>query len=279
MTRGLVVGFCVLALAASSAGFVQPVVAQTDESSDTDARSWFDKGRVAYEAGNFDEAARAFRRAYVLSPRFALLYNIGQAELRAGRDQLAIEAFEGYLRQAPADDPRRSEVQERARVLHSMGVRGTDPAAAETTTAPSSEPAATDTAPTPATEPVAPDAVATSATADESATSGSTNIVPWMVVAGGGAVVVGGVVMMVVGASKSSNVTDAPDGTRWVDIKGDADSANVFWGIGLGMVTVGLAASGVGLVWALGGDSNEDPSAAHANVHLGVGNVLLEGAF
>lgn len=278
MTRGLVVGLCVLALSASSAGFVGRAAAQTDESSDTDARSWFDKGRAAYEVGDFDEAARAFRRAYVLSPRFALLYNIGQAELRAGRDQLAIEAFEGYLRQAPADDPRRSEVQERARVLHSMGVRGSDPAAAE----PTESPAPANATPGATTEPAAPStapSAATSATSEEANSSGSTNIVPWMIVAGGGAVVVGGVVMMVVGASKSSNVTDAPDGTRWVDIKGDADSANVFWGIGLGMVTVGLAASGVGLVWALGGDSSEDPSAAHANVHLGVGNVLLEGAF
>jgi tetratricopeptide (TPR) repeat protein len=105
--------------------------AQTDASSDAEARRLYGEARTAFEAGDFDTAVRNFRRAYLLSPRFALLYNIGQAELRAGHDALALEAFEAFLRQAPADDEHRGEVEERARMLRSMGVQAATEAEAE----------------------------------------------------------------------------------------------------------------------------------------------------
>ncbi len=89
-------------------------------SSDEEARTQFERGRVAYDAGDFEAAVQAFRQAYLLSNRPALLYNIGQSELRLEHHALALEAFEGYLRRAPEDDPRRAEVEERVRVLHTM---------------------------------------------------------------------------------------------------------------------------------------------------------------
>lgn len=122
-----------LALCASA-----PADAQTTTSrSEQRARELFEQGRVAYDAGRFDDAVVAFREAYLLSGRPALLYNIGQSELRLERHALALEAFEGYLRQSPDDAALRSEVEERVRVLRGMGVV---PATPETR-APSERPA------------------------------------------------------------------------------------------------------------------------------------------
>lgn len=93
------------------------------ESSEARARALFTQGRAAYDAGDFDEAVTAFREAYLLSGRPALLYNIGQSELRLDNHALALEAFEGYLRQTDEGDSLRAEVEERVRVLRGMGIR------------------------------------------------------------------------------------------------------------------------------------------------------------
>lgn len=95
---------------------------QRPSSADEEARTLFAQGRAAYDAGRWSEAVAAFRRAYLLSGRPALLYNVGQSELRLAHNPLALEAFEGYLRHATPDDSRRAEVEERVRVLRGMGV-------------------------------------------------------------------------------------------------------------------------------------------------------------
>jgi tetratricopeptide (TPR) repeat protein len=118
MLRSLIV--CVLVLLPSLAS-------AQDVSGDAEARMEFERGRVEYAAGHFDEAVRLLRHAYVLSPRYGLLYNIGQAELRAGHNALALEAFEGFLRQAPADEAQRSEVEERVRVLRGLSAAPVSP--------------------------------------------------------------------------------------------------------------------------------------------------------
>lgn len=91
------------------------------QSADEEARALFEQGRQAYDAGEFEEAVTAFRRAYVLSRRSALLYNIGQSELRLEHHSLALEAFEGYLRQEEGDSARRAEVEEQVRQLRALG--------------------------------------------------------------------------------------------------------------------------------------------------------------
>jgi tetratricopeptide (TPR) repeat protein len=117
------VGGMLLLCTALGLGSAMEVQAQV--SADEEARQLFEQGRQAYDAGRYDEAAAAFRRAYLLSGRPALLYNIGQSELRGEHHDEALEAFEGYLRQATDDDPaRRSEVEERVRQLRSMGAGG-----------------------------------------------------------------------------------------------------------------------------------------------------------
>lgn len=250
----LTVAVLALAVASTTSG----AAAQADGASDAEARGLFDEGRVAYDEGRFEDAVRAFRRAYVLSPRYQLLYNVGQAELRAGHDDRALEAFEGFLRQAPADAQHRSEVQERVNVLRGMGVTPTTSVEAPV------EPAVTATVVEEPTEPAPP--------------SSGGDATPWIVVGVGGALVVAGAVMMGVGVSEAQRVTDAPVGSRWVDLQGAADSANILWGVGIGAAALGLAAVGAGIVWAVtAGGSSESGSAGVTAVRIGPGSLSIEG--
>lgn len=268
-------------LGLSSALEPSPLRAQSDAGSDGEARALFEAGRAAYDAGAFDEATRAFRRAYLLSPRYPLLYNIGQAELRAGHDELALEAFEGYLRQAPADDPRRSEVEERVRVLERMGVQAST--ADTLRTSPISEPATegvldTSAAPTEPT-PVA-EADATEAAVDHGANDTGPGAAPWIFVGSGAALLVGGAIMMGVGVSEAERVTGAPMGSSWSELEGSASSANLYWGLGIGLAGVGLAAVTGGLVWEfVMADSRGDEPRASARLRVGPSSLSFEGTF
>lgn len=95
---------------------------------DEEARRLFEAARLAFQDGRFEDALRSFRRAYELSDRPGLLYNIGTAADRLRHDEEAIEAFEEYLEQAP-DAPNRGEVERRLEVLRAHAGRAdTEPA-------------------------------------------------------------------------------------------------------------------------------------------------------
>jgi tetratricopeptide (TPR) repeat protein len=74
------------------------------------ARQMVRQAHVAYDLGNYDEAASFYEAAYRLVQDPALLYNIGQAFRLAGRTEKALAAYKGFLRTAPADDPNRAAV-------------------------------------------------------------------------------------------------------------------------------------------------------------------------
>ncbi|MCS6800144.1 MAG: hypothetical protein NZ898_16760 [Myxococcota bacterium] len=101
-----------------------PATAAPDEASrsDAEARAVFVRGREAYERGDFETALASFRRAYELSGRPALLFNVGQAADRLRRDREALEAFEAYLAAVP-DAGNRAEVEARIRVLREQIAR------------------------------------------------------------------------------------------------------------------------------------------------------------
>lgn len=254
--------------------------AQSDAGSDGEARALFEAGRAAYDAGDFDEATRAFRRAYLLSPRYPLLYNIGQAELRAGHDELALEAFEGYLRQAPADDARRSEVEERVRVLERMGVQASTDDTLRTS--PSSDSAmenVVDSAPAPVEPTVATEGDATETDVDQAGSDTGPGVAPWILVGGGAALLVGGAIMMGVGVSEADRVTGAPMGSSWSELEGSASNANLYWGVGIGLASVGLAAVTGGLVWDLVVADSSDDERASARLRVGPSSLVVEGTF
>lgn len=90
---------------------------QTDQ--DREARFLFEAGRTAYDAGRYREALGHFQRAYDLSKRPQLLYNVGQAADRLREDELALDAFERYLSALPAA-ANRPAVEERIKVLREV---------------------------------------------------------------------------------------------------------------------------------------------------------------
>lgn len=69
---------------------------------DAEAQRLFVAGRVAYGDARYEQALALFRRAYAISPRAGLLYNIGQAADRLRLDDEAIAAFEAYLEADPS---------------------------------------------------------------------------------------------------------------------------------------------------------------------------------
>jgi hypothetical protein len=90
--------------------------ALSPEEADKRARSLFQQGRVAFEEGRYRDAWDYFRKAYLLSKRPELLYNVGQSADRLRMDREALEAFRLYLKRLP-DAANRREVENRVRAL------------------------------------------------------------------------------------------------------------------------------------------------------------------
>src|SRR5687768_14681457 len=65
------------------------------------ARAHFEEGREAFESGEFTRALEEFSKAYALSKRPQLLFNIGAAHDRLRHDGEALAAFEQYLAEVP----------------------------------------------------------------------------------------------------------------------------------------------------------------------------------
>jgi tetratricopeptide (TPR) repeat protein len=83
---------------------------------DQEARSLFEAGTYAMQEGRYEDALGYFERAYELSGRAPLLFNIGNMAERLRRDQQALEAYREYLRLAPAAS-NRTEVERRIEIL------------------------------------------------------------------------------------------------------------------------------------------------------------------
>lgn len=99
--------------------FITPIVAFAQVSPSTrddEARTRFERGRDAFNRGEFSVAATEFERAYALSRRPQLLYNIGTAHERLHRWELARTAFQRYLDEVP-DAHDRDEVRARLTVI------------------------------------------------------------------------------------------------------------------------------------------------------------------
>lgn len=99
MTRSALVSL----LAAVLLGVAGPALAQQDL--DAAARAHFQSGTAYFETGDYESALREFQRAYDMSQRPALLYNIYLAQERLNQLAPAADALERYLAAVP-DDPR-----------------------------------------------------------------------------------------------------------------------------------------------------------------------------
>ncbi|HVT08841.1 MAG TPA: PEGA domain-containing protein [Polyangia bacterium] len=78
-----------------------------------EARAHFERGVQLGRDGDYRQAAAEFQRAYELSPHYAVLYNLAQAQVALGLPVEAIDTFQRYLLEGGANVPadRRAEVQ------------------------------------------------------------------------------------------------------------------------------------------------------------------------
>lgn len=90
--------------------------ARAQSTDDAVARKLFEAGKVAYDAGEYEDALRFFEQAHDRSARPGLLYNIGQAADRLREDERALTAYRAYLQQVPGA-ANRAEVEGRIRAM------------------------------------------------------------------------------------------------------------------------------------------------------------------
>ncbi len=83
---------------------------------DEEARQVYLAGVAAYDAGRYEAALEYFSRAYALTGRPLLLFNIGSVTERLRRDDESLEAYEAYLDAIP-DAPNRAFVESRIMFL------------------------------------------------------------------------------------------------------------------------------------------------------------------
>jgi hypothetical protein len=92
--------FLNLSLAALVPLLMTLTLAQSDGPK-AEARRAYDRGVTEYNLGRFDRAIAEFERAYELDPAPMLLYNLAQAERRAGNLRRAVFLYERFVTQAP----------------------------------------------------------------------------------------------------------------------------------------------------------------------------------
>ena len=238
---------------------------------DAEARARFQAGERAFARGDFEAALEDFERAYSLSRRPGLLYNVGLAAQRARRRERAIEAFREYLRLEP-DTANRASVERTIADLEEL-------LAAEGSGEPAE--AGDETGAVAATgEPETSGGMSAGATPPTVLTNGEGDgpgAAPIVLLAAGGAVAIGGIVLLVAAGSAASDVEDAQAGTPWSEVESSYDSAgtlSTIGGIGLG---VGVVAAAVGVVLlATSGGGSDEPS---ASLRVGPGTLALAGSF
>lgn len=86
----------------------------SEQEKEAQAKVMYNNGVTLYEEGSYEAAIVAFRKAYELSGRHALLYNIANAQERLGRTQDAIDTLNTYRAYAMPDEAESLERRLRA---------------------------------------------------------------------------------------------------------------------------------------------------------------------
>jgi PEGA domain/Tetratricopeptide repeat len=96
--------------------------ARADEDPQKAARAHYQRGLELANHGDYRAALDEFDRAYAASPNFAVLYNIGQADVALGRPEKALEALKKYLADGgeQVTPARRAQVEQQIALLESV---------------------------------------------------------------------------------------------------------------------------------------------------------------
>lgn len=134
--------------------------------------------------------------------------------------------------------------------------------------------------------PLAPATVATTSTTEPPPQYGTVpppppgpDLTPWIVMGVGLGVAVVGGVLLGVGYADIGTVQNAAGGTSWSSLSGAYDRAPIETGVGGAALGVGLGAALVGLIWGVASSSPTSARDERLVVDLGVGSLVLRGAF
>lgn len=111
----------------SSPGRAEPATTSVD------ARAHFESGLEAVSRGELERALQEFQAAYAIQPRYAVLFNIGQAQAALGRPVAATKTFEAFLEQGGDHIPpgRRAEVagliEQNRKLIGTLTLKGATP--------------------------------------------------------------------------------------------------------------------------------------------------------
>ena len=237
------------------------------QGSDAEARALFNAGEVAYTDGRWEAALDYFQRAFDMSQRPMLLFNIGSAAEHLRRDEVALAAFRRYLVEIP-DAPNHASVASRVAVLEravsAAHVTTTTTTSLETTATPAEplgEPAATEAevaaereamsrawepSPPPHVDPIPP------------RSSRGSDPAPWIVVGVGGGLLVAAAVLLGAGYANLGAVNNARDGVPLSEISGAHETVPVLTGVGWAGAALGIVAITAGIAWGLGQSGSSD---------------------
>lgn len=223
---------------------------------DGDARTLFTLGQSAFSEGRVEAALEYFQRAYDLSHRPELLFNIGHAADRLRDDRRALAAFEGFLRDVP-DSPQRASTEVRVEVLR-RSIATTDEAEARERSL-----------------------LATQVSTErdhEHAAVRRRHAVGWAVAGAGLASLAVGTTFVALGVNDQNTVERARDGTTFSSVEAAYERASTRVTIGLVLLGVGAAAGATGLALVLRGGASSDDSAA-LSLHVLPNGFLVRRAF
>lgn len=211
--------------------YAVPLAAQAP-STDSEARVRFEAGRMAFAAERYEDALVDFERAYELSHRPVLLFNIAQSYARLGRNREAVDAYRHFLSEAPEGEAGREEADAQIVLL---------------------ERAIAEAPPEPIDEEIHEPEPATPTARDEDPTTG------WVLVGVGGALTIAGAILTGVGLADRAAVESPAPGAAWIDIMEAYDRGPILEAVGFSTLAVGVVGLTVGLILALTAPGDAPP--------------------
>lgn len=233
--------------------------AEAQDSNDAEAEARFTAGEIAFSAGRFDDALGDFQRAYELSERPELLYNIGLSAYRLRQDELALESFERFLELLP-NHPNEEQVQGRIQAIHRNQANDGDGENRDEGDGVGGENLDDG------------DGVGDD-TPQQGLADDPSRVGPWALGLAGGAAVIGGAVLLALALSDRSEIESMSEAVPWPQIEDQVDSVPRRSGVGIGLLAVGGAAALGAVLWRLV-TPNED-----VHLRVGAGTLSVDGQF
>lgn len=188
-----------------------------------------------YERAEYEKAVQYWKGAYEFDcTANDLLLNIANAYEKLGDRSATVATLETYLQRHPNPNPTIATKVKNLKIAMAQAAATATPTAPPTSTgAPTAPPPSTATPP------------------DGARPHG---FLPWIVVGGGGALALIGAILLPVGygnIASAEEVCPQHDNCTNPDAAAKGNSGRTMAGVGWGMLSVGLAAAGGGLVWQL----------------------------